>query len=70
MERASQIQFSDKKYKVFSDYPFINQYLKHERFEITEDEQNADIVWRTTAVDEEDWAQIKGKSFVFNQFPF
>ena len=70
MERASQIQFSDKKYKVFSDYPFINQYLKHERFEITEDEQDADIIWRTTAVDEEDWAQIKGKSFVFNQFPF
>ena len=34
MQKASKITFSDKKLKVFSDYEFINKYLKHEQFQI------------------------------------
>ena len=30
MERASKVQYDDKKLTVYSDYPYINEYLNHE----------------------------------------
>ncbi|GLV42208.1 Tubulin tyrosine ligase-like 12 [Carabus blaptoides fortunei] len=35
------------KIKVFSEYNLVNQFLTDDRFEITEDESNADILWYT-----------------------
>lgn len=63
------IVFSNKKLGVIADYPFINQYLKHERFEIVQDLEKANIVWLTAACEEEEWKKYKGK-YMLNQFPF
>jgi len=46
MEAISKIELNDdKKWRVISDYEYINKYLKHEKFEIVSDLDKADIVW-------------------------
>ena len=70
MERASKVKFEEGKLTVFSDYEFINKYLKHERFEVVDSPQEAKVVWRTAAVDEEEWPEIRKSDFIINQFPF
>jgi len=37
----------DRKIKVYSEYEPINSHLKLERFEITQNEEEADILWYT-----------------------
>ena len=35
----------DRKIKVFSEYPPVNDHLKHERFEIVANPAQADVLW-------------------------
>lgn len=52
MEAISKIELNDdKKWRVISDYEYINKYLKHERFEIVSELDKADIVWLIAAAE-------------------
>ena len=35
----------DRKIKVYSEYSYVKEYLKHSRFEIVEESSDADILW-------------------------
>lgn len=61
---------SKKKILVFSQYAFVNDYLRHPKFEITYNEENADILWYTEHFkDFKEFSQSCAEKFV-NQFPF
>lgn len=52
MEAIGKIELNDdKKWRVISDYEYINKYLKHERFEIVSEFDKADIVWLIAAAE-------------------
>ena len=38
---------SDRKIRVYAEYRFIGQYLKHPRFEMVDNMEEADILWIT-----------------------
>ncbi|KAJ8898299.1 hypothetical protein PR048_003659 [Dryococelus australis] len=62
--------FSGEKLKVFSEYSLVNEYLSDPRFEFTDDEETANILWYTTHFkDYEKLSDSKVLKFV-NQFPF
>lgn len=61
---------SKEKILVFSQYAFVNDYLRHPKFEITYNEENADILWYTEHFkDFKEFSQSCAEKFV-NQFPF
>ncbi|XP_049812648.1 tubulin--tyrosine ligase-like protein 12 [Schistocerca nitens] len=61
---------SKDKILVFSQYAYVNDYLTHPKFEITHDEENADILWYTQHFkDFKEFSQSCSEKFV-NQFPF
>ncbi len=41
---------TDRPIRVFSAYGPINKHLRHERFEVVEDESEADVMWHTRHV--------------------
>jgi tubulin--tyrosine ligase-like protein 12 len=58
------------KLKVYSEYRFINEYLKHPRFEITFVEEDADILWYMHHfTDYRELGERNTLGYV-NQFPF
>lgn len=58
------------KLKVYSEYSFVNKYLKHPRFEITYVEEEADILWYIHHfTDYRELRERKSSAYV-NQFPF
>ncbi|XP_063235644.1 tubulin--tyrosine ligase-like protein 12 [Bacillus rossius redtenbacheri] len=61
---------SAEKLKVYSEYSLVNEYLSDPRFEITDDEETANILWYTTHFrDYEKLSESKIVKFV-NQFPY
>lgn len=61
---------NEKVLKVYSDYRFVNQYLTHPRFQLTSEENDADILWLTYHF--KDYKQLSEtcpQKFI-NQFPF
>lgn len=59
-----------KKLKVFSQYCYINQYLTHDSFEITESKADADILWLSTHFKEFKELSLEKPNVFINQFPF
>lgn len=39
---------TDRKIRVYAEYKYIGQYLKHPRFEMVETKEEADILWITS----------------------
>lgn len=61
---------NDNVLKVYSNYEFINQYLTHPRFQLTNDENEADILWVTYHFkDYKQFSEAYSHKFI-NQFPF
>lgn len=59
-----------KPLKVFSQYSFINEYLKSPKFVLVEDEDSADILWLTTHFKHfKEFSESNPTKFI-NQFPF
>lgn len=57
------------KYKVFSEYTLVQKYLTDERYEIVDNEEQADILWYTKHFKEFQKLSESSEKFV-NQFPF
>lgn len=56
--------------KVYSDYNFVNQYLKHPSFEITDDSNEADVLWLTKHFKGyKELSESYPEKFI-NQFPY
>ncbi|KAK7862871.1 hypothetical protein R5R35_003026 [Gryllus longicercus] len=56
--------------KVFSEYSFINSYLTHSKFEIVDNEDDADILWYTSHFKNfKNLSETSPHKYV-NQFPF
>lgn len=61
---------NDKPLKVFSQYSYINEYLKNPKFIIVGDEDSADILWLITHFKQfKEFSQSYPTKFI-NQFPF
>ncbi|XP_069671690.1 tubulin--tyrosine ligase-like protein 12 [Periplaneta americana] len=56
--------------KVYSEYKFVNDYLKHPKFEITCTKDDADVLWYTHHFTDYRELQQKDTSVFVNQFPF
>lgn len=56
-------------YKVFTEYDLVKEYLNDERFEIVDDESDADILWYTKHFKSFEELSETPHKFV-NQFPF
>ncbi|KAL1513515.1 hypothetical protein ABEB36_002917 [Hypothenemus hampei] len=69
----SQFNCSDKeekeKYYVYTQYDLIKQFLSDQKFEITSDEDKADILWYTEHFRDFETLSKNPKKFV-NQFPY
>ncbi|XP_076165510.1 tubulin tyrosine ligase-like 12 [Ptiloglossa arizonensis] len=64
------IKDRNRKLKVFSDYTYVNDYLNDPAFEITNDEEEADILWYTSHFKEYKELSIRSPHVFVNQFPF
>jgi len=60
----------DRKIKVYSEYSFINNYLTHDSFEITDSKSEADIIWLSTHFKQYNELSIEKPNVLINQFPF
>lgn len=60
----------ETKLKVYSEYRFVNDYLKHPRFEITYEEEDADILWYVHHFTDYRELGKRNSSVYVNQFPF
>ena len=60
----------NRKIRVYSQYGYVNQYLTHESFEITESKPDADILWLSTHFKEFKELSIEKPNVFINQFPF
>lgn len=70
LDEKSVTMDNEKVLKVYSDYIFVNQYLTHPRFQLTSDENEADILWITYHFkDYKQFSEISSQKFI-NQFPF
>lgn len=59
-----------KPLKVFSDYPYINEYLTSPKFSLVTDEHSADILWLTSHFKQyKEFSELYPNKFI-NQFPF
>lgn len=59
-----------KPLKVFSDYPYINEYLTSHKFSLVTDEHSADILWLTSHFKQyKEFSELYPNKFI-NQFPF
>lgn len=59
-----------KPLKVFSDYPYINEYLTSPKFTLVTDENSADIMWLTSHFKQyKEFSELYPNKFI-NQFPF
>lgn len=59
-----------KPLKVFSDYPYINEYLTSSKFSLVTDEHNADILWLISHFKQyKEFSELYPHKFI-NQFPF
>lgn len=59
-----------KPLKVFSDYPYINEYLTSPKLSLVTDEQSADILWLTSHFKQyKEFSELYPNKFI-NQFPF
>ncbi|KAK2726709.1 tubulin--tyrosine ligase-like protein 12 isoform X2 [Artemia franciscana] len=56
--------------KVYTQYPFIAENLRDPRFEITEDENSADICWYVSAFKDFETLSLQTPNRIINQFPF
>lgn len=59
-----------EKLKVFSEYSFINEYLTSDRFEITDNEDDADILWFLDHFKKFHELSENAPHKFINQFPF
>jgi len=58
------------KLKVYSEYSFVKNYLKHPKFEITYAEEDADILWYVHHFADYRELRERNSSVYVNQFPF
>lgn len=59
-----------KPLKVFSDYPYINEYLTSPKFSLVTDKHSADILWLTSHFKQyKEFSELYPNKFI-NQFPF
>lgn len=59
-----------KPLKVFSDYPYINEYLTSPKFSLVTDDHSADILWLTSHFKQyKEFSELYPNKFI-NQFPF
>lgn len=58
------------KLKVYAEYRFVNDFLKHPRFEITYEEEDADILWYVHHFTDYKELGETNSSVYVNQFPF
>lgn len=59
-----------KPLKVFSDYPYINEYLTSHKFSLVTDQHSADILWLTSHFKQyKEFSELYPNKFI-NQFPF
>ncbi|KAJ9600254.1 hypothetical protein L9F63_009430 [Diploptera punctata] len=59
-----------EKMKVYSQYRYVNDYLNHPKFEITCNENEADILWLTQHFTDYRELREKSPTVFVNQFPF
>ncbi|XP_075223337.1 tubulin--tyrosine ligase-like protein 12 [Lycorma delicatula] len=68
---SKKFAFQDKSIlKVYSDYEFINNYLTDKRFQIVNDEKEADILWYTSHFTDFNELSITHPEKYINQFPY
>ncbi|CAG2103519.1 unnamed protein product [Medioppia subpectinata] len=60
----------NRKMKVYSHYKYINEYLSHESFEITDSTAEADILWLSSHFKEFKELFDEKPNVFINQFPF
>ncbi|PSN47034.1 Tubulin--tyrosine ligase-like protein 12 [Blattella germanica] len=58
------------KLKVYSEYRYVNEYLKHPKFEVTYSEEDADVLWLTHHFTDYKELKERNSSIFVNQFPF
>ncbi|CAG4954270.1 unnamed protein product [Parnassius apollo] len=63
-------QISSVKFKVFSEYILINEFLTAPEFEIVENENEADILWFVNHFKNFEELSVNSPSKFVNQFPF
>lgn len=61
---------TNRRLKVFSEYSYINQYLTHPAFELTDSEQDADVLWLNYHFKSYLELSQSGTPKRVNQFPF
>ncbi|XP_014671096.1 PREDICTED: tubulin--tyrosine ligase-like protein 12 isoform X2 [Priapulus caudatus] len=70
LDKFSAVPPSDSKYKVFSNYSYVNDFLNHPRFEIVHNKDEADILWvREHFKDYKTFSEESPTKFI-NQFPY
>lgn len=60
----------DHIFKVYSEYSFVNSYLTHPKFEIVNDENEADILWYTNHFKNFKQFSLRYPHKFVNQFPY
>ncbi|KAG7203962.1 hypothetical protein KM043_001828 [Ampulex compressa] len=61
---------SNTKFKVFSQYTYINEYLTDSAFEIVDSEEEADILWYISHFKNYKELSLRSPRVFVNQFPF
>lgn len=69
LENLKDAQPKKNRYKVYTEYEIIKEHLTDNRFEITEDEEAADILWYTKHFKEFEELSKTPEKYI-NQFPF
>ncbi|XP_011301933.1 tubulin--tyrosine ligase-like protein 12 [Fopius arisanus] len=61
---------NEKKLKVFTEYKYVRDYLTDSAFEITDNEEEADVLWYMDHFKDYETLSIKCPRVFVNQFPF